>query len=324
MKQFICSKDLYCTFLQVTSQRYSALTLSEVSPINLSHDAVSGWLAGTRCQPRDIWETAKKDVLDDPSGIIIADETVIDKSRSDKIKLTSWLYSGTEHDIVKGIGLLNFLWNSNRGEVIPIDYRIYQPPEDGKTKNDHFREMLKMAQQRGLKPKAVVADSWYSSLFNVKLIRDLGWIWVMGLRKNRIVNRGVSLESLTIPDEGLKVHLRGYGFIMVYRLVAKNGRTDFIGTNMEDASMEKVENLVSRRWNIEVFHRELKQTCGLENCQSRTRRAQRNHIGFSIITWIRRAKIRSLNNLSFYQQNWNVIKDSIAQNLKMQLIYSSG
>lgn len=324
MKQFICSKDLYCTFLQVTSQRYSALTLSEVSPINLSHDAVSGWLTETKCQPRDIWEAAKKDIFNGCPGIIIADETVIDKSRSDKIELTSWLYSGTEHEIVKGIGLLNFLWNSNRGEVIPMDYRIYQPPEDGKTKNDHFRDMLKMAKQRGLNPEAVVADSWYSSLDNVKLIRDLGWIWVMGLRKNRIVNRGVSLESLIIPDEGLKLHLRGYGWIMVYRLVAKNGRTDYIGTNMEDSSKEKVENLVSRRWNIEGFHRELKQTCGLENCQSRTGRAQRNHIGFSILTWIRRAKIRSLNNLSFYQQSWDIIKQSVAQNLKKQLVYSTG
>lgn len=324
MKQFICSKDLYCAFLQVTSQRYSALTLAEVSPVNLSHDAVSGWLAETKCQPKDIWEAAKKDVLGSSPGIIIADETVIDKSRSDKIELTSWLYSGTEHEIVKGIGLLNFLWNDSRGEVIPMDYRVYQPPEDGKTKNDHFRDMLLLSHQRGVRPEAVVADSWYSSLDNLKLIRDLGWTWIMGLKKNRIVNRGVSLADLAIPQEGLKVHLRGYGWIMVYRLAAKNGRTDYIGTNMENPTEELVGGLVSRRWNIEVFHRELKQTCGLENCQSRTGRAQRNHIGLSILTWIRKAKIRSLNNFSFYQQNWDIIKNSIAQNLKKQLAYSTG
>ena len=147
--------------------------------------------------------------------------------------------------------------------------------------------------------------------------------WVMGLRKNRVVNRGVSLESLSIPDEGLKVHLRGYDWITVYRFVAKNGRTDFIGTNMENPTKEKVETLVKRRWSIEVFHRELKQTCGLENCQSRTGRAQRNHIGFSILTWMRRARIRSVTNFSFYQQNWDIIKNSVAQNLKMQLIYST-
>jgi hypothetical protein len=325
MKHFTCSKELYCSFLQVTCQRYSALTLSEVSPTALSHDAISDWLAATKCQPKDIWEAAKNNVLsDNQKGIIIADETIIDKSRSDKIELTSWQYSGAEHEIIKGIGVLNFLWHADGEEVIPMDYRIYQPPEDGKTKNDHFREMLILSHKRGIKPEAIVADSWYSSLNNVKLIRDIGWIWIMGLRKNRIVNRGVSLESLTIPEEGLRVHLRGYGWITVYRFVAKNGRTDYIGTNMDNASREEVECFVKRRWNIEVFHRELKQTCGLQNCQSRTGRAQRNHIGFSILTWIRRARIRSINNFSFYQQNWNIIKNSIAQNLKMQLLYSSG
>ena len=121
MKKYLCSKDLYCSFLQVTCQRYSAVTLSDVSPTKLSHDAISRWLADTKCQPKDIWEAAKTDVLSlNNEGIIIADETVIDKSRSDKIELISWLYSGTEHDIVKGIGLLNFLWQNNRGEVIPM------------------------------------------------------------------------------------------------------------------------------------------------------------------------------------------------------------
>ncbi len=325
MKHFTCSKDLYCAFLQVTSQRYSALSLAEVSPITLSHDAVSRWLTDTKCQPKDIWEAAKGEILSSNNdGVIIADETVIDKSRSDKIELTSWLYSGTEHDIVKGIGLLNFLWQNSREEAIPMDYRIYQPPEDGKTKNDHFREMLKLAKDRGLNPMAIVADSWFSSLDNVKLIRSLGWAWVMGLRKNRIVNRGVPLEHLMIPKEGLKVHLRGYGWIMVYRFAAKNGRTDYIGTNLENSTREKVDNLVKRRWSIEVFHRELKQTCGLENCQSRAGRAQRNHIGFSILAWIRKARRRSLDNLSLYRQNWEVIKNSVAQNLRLQLIYSYG
>lgn len=325
MKKHICSKDLYCSFLQVTSQRYSALSLSEVSPVKLSHDAISRWLTDTRCLPKDIWDTAKNDVISPKTdGVIIVDETVIDKSRSDKIELTSYLYSGTEHDVVKGIGLLNFLWQKDSGEVIPMDYRIYQPPEDGKTKNDHFREMLLLSHKRQVKPAAIIADSWFSSLDNVKLIRDLGWVWVMGLRKNRIVNKGVSLENLTIPNEGLRVHLRGYGWIMVYRFVAKNGRTDYVGTNMEDPTREKVETLVKGRWSIEVFHRELKQTCGLENCQSRARRAQRNHIGFSILTWIRKARIRSINNFSFYQQNWDIIKNSVAQNLKLQLNYLSG
>lgn len=89
-----------------------------------------------------------------------------------------------------------------------MDFRIWEPKEDGYTKNDHFREMLKNAKRKGMTPMAVVADSWYSSLDNVKCIRDLGWNWLMGLKKNRIVNRGQKLEDLDIPNSGLKVHLK--------------------------------------------------------------------------------------------------------------------
>jgi hypothetical protein len=323
MKHFTCSKELYCTFLQVTSQRYSALSLSEVSPRDLSHDAVSRWLSQSHCQPKDIWEAAKKDVLG-KKGVIIGDETVLNKSRSKKVELVTWQYSGDEHNVIRGIGMVNLLWRNEEGEVTPVDFRIYHPPEDGKTKNDHFREMLGLAKKRGINPEAVVADSWYSSLNNLKYIRDNGWIWVMGLRKNRVVNGGDHLSDLTIPEEGLKVHLRGYGWITVYRFAAKEGRTDYIGTNIDNPTREKVERLVKMRWSIEVYHRELKQTCGLECCQSHNGRAQRNHIGLSVLSWIRMARIRSVNNFSLYQQQWDIIKEAIAKNFKKQLAYSYG
>jgi hypothetical protein len=318
MVKSLCSKDLYCTFLKVTTKRYSALSLSEVSPITLSHDSISRWLENSHCQPKDIWEAAKNHVKG-TEGIIIADETVLNKSRSEKIELVRWQYSGDEHDIVQGIGMLNLLWVDEKNNVCPMDLRVYEPKEDGKTKNDHFRELLKVAKRREVRPMAVVADSWYSSLDNLKMIRDLGWNWVMGLRKNRAVNKKERLENLIIPDTGLRVHLRGYGFIHVFRFVAKNGRTDYIGTNIENPTKEKIESLVRKRWEIEVFHRELKQTCGLEHCQSRTGRAQRNHIVLSVLSWIKSADVRRINYLSFYQQRWSIIKQAIAQQLKYEL-----
>ena len=42
-----------------------------------------------------------------------------------------------------GIGVVNLVHHSGAaGDFYPIDYRIYAPEMDGKTKNDHFREML--------------------------------------------------------------------------------------------------------------------------------------------------------------------------------------
>ncbi|WP_342224729.1 hypothetical protein [Rickettsia endosymbiont of Urophora cardui] len=39
-----CSKDLYKSFLQASSVRYTSKALSEVSPVDLSHDSASRWL----------------------------------------------------------------------------------------------------------------------------------------------------------------------------------------------------------------------------------------------------------------------------------------
>ena len=127
------------------------------------------------------------------------------------------------------------------------------------------------------------------------------------------------MQNLDIPEDGLKVHLRGYGWIIVYRFVAKNGHTDYIGTNIESPTREKILSYVKKRWNVEVYHRELKQTCGLERCQARTCRAQRNHILLSILAWMRHFKRRCLDNSSFYQQKWEVIKPAISSNIQALL-----
>ena len=72
-----CSRELYSKFLEVTSTRYSALSLSEVAPesMNLSHDSISRWLASAKVQPKDLWEVARKEIAG-KSGILAFDDVV--------------------------------------------------------------------------------------------------------------------------------------------------------------------------------------------------------------------------------------------------------
>ncbi|CAM4421212.1 MAG: IS701 family transposase ISMhu9 [Legionellaceae bacterium] len=177
--------------------------------------------------------------------------------------------------------------------------------------------MLSLAKKRGRNPSAVVMDAWYSSLKNLKAIRDHGWIWVTALRKNRKVKRAVSLETLAISDEGLRVYLRGYGWVTVFKFVANNGRIDYVSTNRQNPPREHVEKIRKARWSIEVYHRELKQTCGIEHCQARTGRAQRNQTCLSILAWLDKYRRRITEKISFYQQDWNVIKNGIAHEIKI-------
>ena len=101
------------------------------------------------------------------------------------------------HDVIPDIGMVNLLhYDTKTDQSIPIDYRIYDKGTDGKIKNDHFYDMLSLAKARDSNLEAVEMDAWYSSLENLKYIRNLVWIWVTNLRKNKKVNRNVSFESL--------------------------------------------------------------------------------------------------------------------------------
>lgn len=322
MSRHLCTADLYKAFLQASSIRYSGLALSEVSPTELSHDSISRWLQATNHRPNNVWHESRKFINKKELCLLICDDTVINKQYSKKIDLVNYQYSGTEHKIIPGIGLINLVWHSlESNQTIPIDYRIYNKNTDGKTKNNHFCEMLSLAKSRGIKPDAVVVDTWYSSLKNLKAIRDHGWIWVASLRKNRRVNRNSNIESLLIPDEGLKVHLRGYGWVTVFKFVAKNGRIDYMATNMESPNRNDVKKIMKDRWAIEVYHRELKQTCGMERCQARTGRAQRNHICLSILAWLDKYRRKLTDKLTMYEQKWRAIKSAITGEIQTILAH---
>ena len=54
-------------------------------------------------------------------------------------------------------------------DFYPIDYRVYAPDVDGKTKNDHFQEMFVNAlDQKHLQARTILFDGWYASAENLE------------------------------------------------------------------------------------------------------------------------------------------------------------
>ena len=150
------------------------------------------------------------------------DDTTLDQPYAKRMELVSRHWSGKHKRVVWGINLLTLLWTDGNA-LIPCDFRVYDRPLSGLTKNDHFRRMLEVVEGRGFQPRWVLFDSWYTSLENLKAIRDKGWFWLSQLRSNRRVNPegagNLPLATVAIPQEGRQVHLRGYGFIRVFRTV---------------------------------------------------------------------------------------------------------
>nr|WP_162505559.1 hypothetical protein [Candidatus Arsenophonus triatominarum] len=75
-------KNIYKTFLQVSSVRYSGLALSEVSPSPLSHDTVSRWLKSRCFRPKDLWRLVQPSIDKKSPCALIADDTLIAKTRT--------------------------------------------------------------------------------------------------------------------------------------------------------------------------------------------------------------------------------------------------
>ena len=94
---------------------------------------------------------------------------------------------GNEHKVVRGIGIVNCIYFNQKIEQFwLIDYRIYDPDTDKKTKIDHVEEMiLCLVNQKKIPFKTVLMDSWYGTQRLMGLIDNMGKIYYCPLKINR-------------------------------------------------------------------------------------------------------------------------------------------
>jgi len=242
------NKDDYIKFSIALQNNYSTKEMERIVSTNNnddypSHDAYTRLLKRIELDDNDLWNEVKEEVnLKD--GILVLDDTTLDKPYSNKIDLVTYHWSGKHKKVVKGINLVTLLWTDGN-KIIPIDYRIYNINKDGLTKNNHFLNMLKKAYERGFSPKYVVFDSWYGSLKNLKTIRKYNWKWITRLKSVRKVSiigdkRNRPISEVDIPNKGIKVHLRGYGWIKVFKIGDKEGSIKYIATNDLKSDKKKI------------------------------------------------------------------------------------
>ena len=116
---------------------------------------------------------------------------------------------------------------------------------------------------------------------------------------NATYNRQIS--DIEIPPEGRGVHLRQYGFIKVFRVVHSDGDAEHWATDILDASEPDRKSFKELGWNIEVYHRGIKQCCGIERCQGRKEIVQRGHIFLSLLAFLRLETQRLNTGISWYE-----------------------
>jgi hypothetical protein len=158
----------YINFIIATPREVTATEAERVQPESTnasSHDAFTRLLTRLEPDPETLWQEAQNQV-ELSTGMLILDDSTLEKPYSKFNALVYKHWSGKQKDVVAGINLITLLW-SDGVRCIPIDYRVFDKDRDGKTKNEHFSDMMLAAFERGFNPELVCFDR--RSCFDWKL-----------------------------------------------------------------------------------------------------------------------------------------------------------
>ncbi len=326
----------YCQYLLSSQINYTLTNFADHSQ-QYSHDQLNRYLRGDKLTPRLLWEQVKNSIVTSPDGYLLFDDTVADKNYSFAIELVRRQYSGNAHAIIKGIGIVTCVYvNPETEQFWLIDYRIFDKDGDGLTKLDHMRQMFDHTREHKQVPfRTVLMDSWYATRPLMLHIERAGKLFYCPLKANRRVNEGDAhhihyqrVDSLSWSAEeqlhGKSIHVKDFPKghrLQLFRLVFSTERTDYVVTNdtAQDSTID-TQQVCAVRWKIEQLHREAKQITGLESCQCRKARIQRNHIACSLLVWLRLKELAYETKRTVYQIKYGQLSEYLIQQLKSPLV----
>jgi hypothetical protein len=211
-----------------------------------------------------------------------------------------------------------------------IDYRIFDPERDGKSKLDHVNDMLSLAEKRSLLYRTALMDSWYATTQMMTRLDQAGKLFYCPLKHNRLVDETKgehpyqAVETLAWSEleeqHGKLVKIKGFAknfYLKLFRVIVSTDKTDFIVTNdLTQDDSEAAQQESSQRWKIEQFHRKAKQLTGLEHCQCRLNRSQRNHICASFLVWSCLSNLARKAEQTLYHLKHGLLADYLKQQLR--------
>jgi hypothetical protein len=291
----------YCQFLLVSQVNYTQTYFADHAE-EISHDRINRLLREKHLTPRELRQAVRSELVLSENGYILFDDTVLDKNHSFAIEVVRRQWSGNAKKVIKGIGIVTCVYiNPELDRFWVIDYRLFDPDRDGRSKLAHLLEMWRtLIHVEKLPFRTVLMDSWYAAMKIIKAIECAEKLYYCPLKRNRQVSENPSqpyqrVETLPWTEaelaSGKTIHMKKFPAghqVKLFRLAVSTHRTDYVVTNdltQNDTQATKEESAL--RWKIEQFHREAKQVTGLEGCQCRSQRAQRNHIACAMLVWVR-------------------------------------
>jgi hypothetical protein len=309
--------DLYSDYLISAFGQTTATGLSALLNGEISHDQLQRSLAGEEQTSADLWRIAKPHVrkIERSNGVMIVDDSIGEKPYTDENDIICWHYDHSQQRTVKGINFVTCLYHC-QGVSLPIGFEIVRKtekcldPKSGKekrrssrTKNEMYRDLMAQAVKNQIPFKYALNDIWFASAENMNFVKiTLEKEFVMPLKGNRKVamsaeakqnGRYQSVDTLELePLKPVTVYLEGVEFpLLLVKQVFTNedGLTGILYLVSSDTTLDGngITTIYQKRWNVEPYHKSLKQNASLEKSPTQTVATQTNHFFAALCGYIK-------------------------------------
>ncbi len=278
----------------------------------------------------DLWHIVKPLIrqIESPDGVLIIDDSISEKPSTDENDIICWHYDHCQGRSVRGINFMTALYHV-QNTSLPVGFQIvakteyYTDPKDGKEKrrcpvpkNQYCREMIKQAVVNQILFRYVLTDVWFASAENMMFIRhDAEKDFVMPVKTNRKIalsyddrrqGRYVRTDKAVFrTDIPIEIFPEDVDFPMlpVKQVFAnKDGSTGILYPVTSDTTLtyEQITALYRKRWNVECYHKSLKQNVSSEKSPAKTVTTQKNHFFASFCGYVKLEMLKISDNLNHF------------------------
>ena len=322
--------DLYSDYLISSFGPTTGTGMAELLGGTISHDRIQRFLSRQEFTAADLWQLVKPHVraIQRADAVLIVDDSIAEKPYTDENDIICWHYDHAHDRQVKGINFLTALYHV--AEIsLPVGFRVvakteaYIDKKSGKSKrrsaiskNEHYQALLRQARQNQIPFDFVLNDVWYASAENMMFVRhELEADFVMPLKANRKValsledkqqGRYVRLDSLPLEVGVVRVvYLEGVDFplALVKQVFANEDGstgTQYLVCSHIHLTSDQITAIYRKRWNVEPFHKSLKQNASLEKSPTQTVRTQTNHLFASFCGYLKLELLKVSTHLNHF------------------------
>lgn len=322
--------DLYSDYLIIAFGQTTATGLSSLLNGEISQDQMQRSLADEEQTSADLGRIAKPHVrkIESEDGVAIVDDSIAEKPYTDENDIICWHYDHSQQRNVQGINFVTCLYH-NQGVSLPVGFELvrkterYTDPKSGKekrrsnrTQNEMYRDLMQQAVKNKIPFKYALNDLWFASAENMNFVKiTLKKDFVMPLKANRKVatradakqeGRYQKVDTLELdPMKPVSVYLEGVEFaLLLVKQVFTNedGSTGILYLVTSDTTLDSngITTIYQKRWNVEPYHKSLKQNASLEKSPTQTVVTQTNHFFAALCGYIKLELLKGDTQLNHF------------------------